>query len=132
MRLARFVLCCAQEPSFSPERYLMRPLVLALALLSAITSGCIYANVNTPLSYRSPTPSDVGGTLGKEVEGEACNHLVLWLVAWGDGGYDGAISKAQQSGGTQLIADVKADTKLFNVLGVYQRSCTRVHGWAVP
>jgi len=58
--------------------------------------------------------------------------MVLWLVAWGDAGYAAAIGKAQKSSGAQLIADVKADSNLFNVLGVYQRNCTRVRGWAVP
>lgn len=104
----------------------------ALAALSALSGGCIYANVNTPLSYRSPTPSDVGGQLGQEVEGESCNHVVLWLVAWGDAGYSAAIDKAQEKSGAQLIADVKADSRFFNVLGVYQRNCTRVRGRAVP
>lgn len=104
----------------------------AVAALCALSTGCIYANVNTPLSYRSPTPSDVGGQLGQEVEGESCNHVVLWLVAWGDAGYSAAIDKAQEASGAQLIADVKADSNLFNVLGVYQRNCTRVRGRAVP
>jgi len=122
----------ARQPWF--ERETMHSSIAAgvLATLCTISGGCIYANVNTPLSYRSPTPLDVGGQLGQEVEGESCNHLVLWLVAWGDAGYAAAIDKAQESSGAQLIADVKADSSLFNILGVYQRNCTRVRGRAVP
>jgi hypothetical protein len=105
---------------------LFRPLLLLLVIV--ITNGCIYANVHTPLSYRSPTPSDVPGPLGPPATGEACNHLVLWLVAWGDGGYSAAVDDAKRASGASMLVDVEADTKLFNVLGVYQQSCTRVRG----
>jgi hypothetical protein len=97
-------------------------------LLVAAASGCIYSNVHTPLSYRSPTPSDVPGPLGPEVTGEACNHVVLWLVAWGDGGYSAAVADAKRGSGARMLVDVEADSKLFNILGVYQQSCTRVRG----
>lgn len=103
-----------------------------VALLAALVfPGCIYANVKAPLSYRAPTPADVGGKLGREVTGEACNYSVLALVAWGDGSYAAAVAQARQSAGVQLIADVKADVRFFNILGVYQESCTRVTGRAV-
>ena len=107
----------------------MRALVSAVvSLIVLAANGCIYANVHTPLSYRSPTPSDVPGPLGPEVTGEACNHVVLGLVAWGDGGYSAAVEDAKRSSVARLIVDVEADTKLFNILGVYQESCTRVRG----
>jgi hypothetical protein len=104
----------------------------ASAALALAFSGCLYANVQQPLSYRSPTPGDVAGQLGSEVEGRACNHLVLYLVAWGDGGYRAAIEQAKAQTGAKLLADVQVDTAFFNVLSVYQRTCTVVRGRIVP
>ncbi len=103
---------------------------LSLCALLA-TGGCIYTNVNTPLAYRSPTPADVQGQLGQQVTGSACNFAVLGLVAWGDGGYAAAVRDALQTANASLLADVKADRTLFNILGVYQRSCTLVTGQVV-
>ena len=73
--------------------------VLLPALCLAASSGCIYANVTTPLAYRAPTPTEVTGTLGQEVEGSACNHVILGLVAWGDGGYNAALQNARKQAG---------------------------------
>lgn len=106
----------------------MRALFCYVSLFLFAASGCIYSNVHTPLSYRSPTPGDVPGPLGPEATGEACNHVVLWLVAWGDGGYSAAVDDAKRNSGAHMLVDVEADTKLFNVLGVYQQNCTRVRG----
>ena len=109
----------------------MRSIVFG-SWLALVLGGCIYANVNAPLSYRSPTPGDVQpATLGPEVQGEACNHLVLFLVAWGNGGYSAAVEDAKAKGGATLLADVQADQRVFNILGVYQKSCTRVRGRVV-
>lgn len=103
------------------------------ALCALFLSGCIFANVERPLSYRSPTPSDVpGAALGGEVDGEACSHVVLWLVAFGDSGYRAAMNDALENArGATTLADVKSDSNVFNVLGVYQRICTRVRGRTV-
>jgi hypothetical protein len=103
----------------------LRPLS-TLALPLALT-GCLYSDVHAPLSYRSPTPSDVGGSLGAETQGSACNTAILWLVAWGDGGYDAAVKDAKANANAVLLADVRADTAYTNVLfGVYQRQCTQI------
>jgi hypothetical protein len=102
--------------------------ILAASILGL--QGCIYANVVQPMSYRSPTPSDVGGAgnLGAHVEGKACAHMVLGLVAWGDGGYAKAVKTAGSLAAAEgVIADVQADSEELNVLGVYQRRCTVVH-----
>jgi hypothetical protein len=107
-----------------PMRTPSRLFVLCAPLLA----GCIYANVREPLAYRSPTPADVGGNVGQEVKGESCNHVILWLVAFGDGGYEAAVQDARKSANAAMIADVKADTTLLNVLSVYQRQCTAVTG----
>jgi hypothetical protein len=104
----------------------MRPALLALLL-----TGCVYSNINTPLSYRAPTPNEVQGPLDHQVTGEACNQAVLGLVAWGDGGYAAAVEDAKHRSGARLLADVRADASLFNVLFVYSKACTRITGYAV-
>jgi hypothetical protein len=113
------------------RRFMHRFRLLAPLALAWLASGCIYANVRAPLSYRSPTPSDVAAPLGGSVDGEACNQMVLWVVAWGDGGYAAAVENAKAKSGAALLADVQADQRLFNVLGVYQKTCTRVRGRVV-
>jgi hypothetical protein len=106
----------------------MRMLV-AVAALSA--AGCIYANVTTPLTYRAPTAQEAHAETATDVEGTACDHTVLGLVAWGDAGYAAAVADARgRSGGAQL-ADMRADTTFFNVLFIYARACTRVTAKAV-
>jgi hypothetical protein len=102
-----------------------------LSLVSLLLVSCVYTNVNTPLSYRAPTPNEVRGNLGESVTGEACNQAVLGLVAWGDGGYAAAVEDAKRRSGATLLADVRSDTKLFNVLFVYAKACTRVTALAV-
>lgn len=107
-----------------------RGLALSLPFL---LGGCLYANVEQPLSYRSPTPVDVPAqTITTDVaNGEACNHVILYLVAYGDGGYRSAMNDALEKSKGKLLVDVKADSNFMNVLGVYQRTCTRVRGHVV-
>jgi hypothetical protein len=102
---------------------------MRLILLATLVSGCIYTNVNTPLSYRAPTPNEVQGPLNQEVQGEACAKAILGLVAWGDGGYAAAVEDAKHRSGARLLADVRSDTSLFNVLFIYSKACTRVTGF---
>ena len=106
----------------------MKRSIIGAALASALLTGCLYADVRAPLSYGSATPGDANGNLGKEVTGSACNSAVLWLVAWGDGGYDGAVRDAKkQAGDAPFLVDVKADTTYSNILfGIYQHQCTNV------
>jgi hypothetical protein len=99
----------------------------ALAAVLSGLSGCLYTDVRAPLSYGSATPGDVGGSVGAEVTGSACNTAILWLFAFGDGGYEGAVRDAKRTSGAPFLVDVKADTAYTNVLlGLYQRQCTRV------
>lgn len=102
--------------------------LVSTAIVVGSLTSCVYANVNTPLAYRSPTPADVNGPLGREVTGEACSQVVLGMVAWGDGGYGAAVEDAKAKGGAALLADVQSDRSIFNVLSVYQRICTKVRG----
>jgi hypothetical protein len=103
---------------------------VALAAISA--TGCVYANVTTPLSYRAPTAQEAKIDAGAaDVEGVACDHAVLGLVAWGDAGYAAAVADARTRSGAAALADLRSDTTFFNVLFIYARSCTRVTGKAV-
>ncbi len=101
--------------------------VAACAMLAPLLAGCIYADVRAPLSYGSATPGDANGNLGQEVTGSGCNTAILWLVAWGDGGYDAAVREAKAASNAPFLVDVKADTTYTNVLfGLYQHQCTKV------
>ena len=101
--------------------------ILVGAALAALLSGCIYADVRAPLSYGSATPGDAGGNLGQEVTGSGCNTAILWLVAFGDGGYEAAVRDAKSSTKAPFLVDVKSDTTYTNVLfGIYQHQCTTI------
>ncbi|TMA23520.1 MAG: hypothetical protein E6J62_12530 [Deltaproteobacteria bacterium] len=103
-----------------------------LAALAAVSAtGCIYANVVTPLSYRAPTAQEAKVEGAADVEGVACDHAVLGLFAWGDAGYAAAVADARTRSGAAQFADLRSDTTFFNVLFVYSRACTRVTGKAV-
>jgi hypothetical protein len=105
---------------------MMRALFSTVALAVALP-GCLYADVRAPLSYGSATPSDANGSLGAEVKGSACNVGILWLVAFGDGGYDAAVRDARGNTNAAFLVDVKSDTTYKNILfGVYQRQCTEI------
>lgn len=99
---------------------------VAIAIAIALT-GCLYTDVRVPLSYGSATPGDASGNLGHEVTGSSCNTAILWLFAFGDGGYEGAVKNALASTKAPFLVDVKSDTSFTNILfGVYQRQCTNV------
>jgi hypothetical protein len=105
---------------------MMRSFATAIALAIALPA-CLYTDVRAPLSYASATPSDANGNLGPEVKGSACNVGILWLVAFGDGGYDAAVRDARASTNAPFLVDVKSDTTYKNILfGVYQRQCTEI------
>jgi hypothetical protein len=105
---------------------MMRALFSTVALAVALP-GCLYADVRAPLSYGSATPSDANGSLGAEVKGSACNVGILWLVAFGDGGYDAAVRDARGNTNAAFLVDVKSDTTYKNILfGVYQRQSTEI------
>jgi TRL-like protein family len=102
-----------------------------LVVVACVVSGCIYADVKTPLAYRAPTAIEAKAEGAADVEGVACNQAVLGLVAWGDGGYAAAVADAKARSGATQLADVRADTTLFNVLFLYDKVCTRVTAKAV-
>lgn len=103
---------------------------IGLALLAATLSGCIYTNIHSPRSYRSATPAEVKATSADETAtGEACNRSLLFLVAWGNGGYIAATQNALAGKTDAVLYDVKCDVKVKSVLlGLYSRVCTKVTG----
>ena len=102
-----------------------------LVPIACAISGCFYADVKTPLSYRTPTTVEAKAEGAADVEGTACNQVILGLFAWGDGGYAAAVADAKARSGARELADVRADTTIFNVLLIYDKACTRVTAKAV-
>ncbi len=104
---------------------------VTIAVIACALSGCFYADVKTPLAYRAPTAIEAHADTAADVEGTACNQVVLGLFAWGDGGYAAAVADAKARSGALQLADVRADTTFFNVLFIYDKACTRVTAKAV-
>lgn len=104
-----------------------------LIVAALLISGCglLYTNVHVPRAYRSATPVDVASTPSDQVvTGEACNHSVLFLVAWGNGGYAAAVKDALDGEPPgSILYDVQSDLKAsLYLIGLYTRSCTIVTG----
>jgi hypothetical protein len=53
---------------------------------------------------------------------------ILGLAAFGDGGYDKAYQAAISSSGATSLYDVRVDTKVFSILGLYTTFCTELTG----
>jgi hypothetical protein len=102
-----------------------------VAVVACAVSGCVYADVRTPLAYRAPTAVEAHAAGAADVEGIACNQAVLGLIAWGDGGYAAAVADAKAKSGATQLADVRADSTFFNILFLYDKACTRVTAKAV-
>ena len=99
-------------------------------LAAVVMSGCLYADVRWPRSYRSASPSDVKAAASDPVAtGTSCNHAALYLVAWGNAGYAAAVKDALKDAPDAVLYDVKSDVKMKSyVFGLYSRSCTVVTG----
>ena len=105
-------------------------LVLVMVLL---LSGCglIYTDIQVPRAYRSASPIDVAVKASdKIVTGEGCNQSVLGLVAWGNGGYIGAVRDALEGEPPgSILYDVQTDLKAkVYLFMLYIRTCTVVTG----
>ena len=94
----------------------LRAVIVGVAVLM-LAGGCAYTNVQVPLSDNYNRTS-VGHKTGR-----ASNHIVLWLVAWGDAGS----YAAAKNGNIQTIHH--ADRQIFSILfGVYTRTTTVIYG----
>lgn len=104
---------------------------LGIAASAALLGGCLYANVSSPYSYRSASPIDIKSAVPTDpaVTGKGCNYSVLWLVAWGKGGYIAATADALKDHPQGVLYDVKTDIKVQSVLlGLWSKQCTIVTG----
>ena len=107
--------------------------VVVLILAALVYNGCgiIYTDIEVPRAYRSATPIDVASKVTDEVVmGESCNQSVMFLVAWGNGGFVDATKNAlkDQPPGS-ILYDVQTDMKgKVYAFGLYSRVCTVVRG----
>lgn len=91
--------------------------ITLLLLASLLVSGCVYGDVQRPLGTEF-NKTELGTKTGM-----SSSHMILWLVAWGDGG----TKAAAENGGIEVIRH--ADMKLFFLLfGLYGRVTTIVYG----
>lgn len=109
--------------------------------------GNVFADLDGPVAYASPTPRDVAGASpDRQVKGEACldaialplGYLVPLFtgsgspipslgVAWGDGGFRRALADAKASAPEGHLYDVRADMHTRSILGVWIHHCLEVH-----
>lgn len=106
---------------------------LILISVMGILSGCglIYTDIEIPRAYRSASPVDVASkTSDRVVTGESCNQSVLYLVAWGSGGYVAAVRNALEGEPPgSILYDVQTDLKAnVYLIGLYSNICTVVTG----
>lgn len=102
-------------------------MLAAILLLTLATFGCYSAPVMPPGGVLY---TDIDSTLNTEPtgefigtrKGESSSKSILGIVAWGDS----SVEAAARNG---LITEPKhIDYNFYNVLGVYQRFTTIVHG----
>ena len=100
--------------------------IVLVGLLCVVICGCYTVPVKPPLGWvytdvKAPLDVDYKDTpVGKS--GEASTNAILSLVSWGD-----ASSEAAAANGKLTTID-NADYEYFNVLCVYERFTTIVHG----
>ena len=88
-----------------------------LLLVIAMLSGCVYANVMSPLDM------DLDSTTLGQKTGEASIYSVLWLVAWGDA----STAAAAANGNISTINHM--DQHTYSILfGLYSKSTIIVYG----
>ncbi len=105
--------------------------MMKIILLVIALSGCgmLYTNVHVPRSYRSATPADVKCSPADNLDSaEACNYSLVFLFAWGNGGYAGGAEAALKNDPEGILYDVKADSRVKSILGLYTRYCTILTG----
>jgi hypothetical protein len=108
--------------------------LLVVPVIASLLSGCglLWTDVKLPRAYRTAVPTEVKAAADDPgVAGKACNRSVLFLFAWGDGGYAAASKNALKDHPNHILYDVKSDYHAFSVLlGLYTRSCTILTGKA--
>lgn len=117
------------------DGYLARP-----ALLNP-GGFVIYMNSDSPLSFLTMTPKEIppdAEILLGDVKGRSCQHglsIPLGIPftspkisgAKGKGGYEKALKDLHEKyPGIRGIFDVKIDTHILSILGIYKRTCTEI------
>ena len=92
-------------------------LKLFLFLLLLLQAGCLYTNVKYPLD-EDLYNTDLGSKVGK-----ASNHIVLWLVAWGDAGTEAAA----RNGKIKVVKHLDAERYVL-LFGLYSKVTTVAYG----
>lgn len=107
---------------------------LLIALTTSLLGGCgiLYTDVKVPRAYRTAVQSEVKASADDPiVNGRACFRSLLYLVAWGDAGYEAAAKDALKDQPGRMLYDVKTDVRQRSVLvGLYSQSCTYLIGRA--
>ncbi len=136
MKTALLILfLCVPAARAQDEGYLARP-----ALLNP-GGFMIYMNSEAPLSFLTMTPKEIPAgaeILPGDVKGRSCQHgLSIPLGsplksqkisgAKGKGGYEKALKDLHKNHpGIRGIFDVKIDTHVLSILGIYKRTCTEI------
>jgi predicted small lipoprotein YifL len=112
------------------RRNATRAFFIVLLAASLAACGLIYTDIQYPRAYRSATPADVKASASDPVvSGEACSQSLVFLFAWGDGGYAAATRRALEGRPEAILYDVQADVKArAYLLGLYTQWCTVVTG----
>jgi hypothetical protein len=94
--------------------------LLLLAACHRYPMGSLYTGTTVPHNANDLELAGAGKS-GDKV-GESCATGILYLVAFGDASVDAA----KKAGG---ITDVHSvEFKEMNILGIYMKGCTEVHG----
>ncbi len=109
-------------------RFLAQGFLLVAA--TGLLGGCFYTDIQIPRAYRSASPVDVASQSDKVVTGKGCNQFVLYMVAWGEGGYAAAVRNALSGEPPgSILYDVQADMEATAyMMGFYTKTCTVVTG----
>jgi len=101
---------------------------LSLLAIATLLTGC-YGNLGqvghpTPgvIYNGSSSPIATGSGATGQKRGEACAMAIMGLVGIGEAG----IADAAKAGGITQVSSV--DREGINVLGIYTKACTVVHG----
>ena len=95
----------------------IRTIVMVMALVFLLFSGCAYVDVRTPYD------TDINRTQLGTKQGIAEAYSLLWLVAWGDASYAAAANNGQ------ITVMRHADQEIFQVFfGLYTRWRIVVYG----
>jgi hypothetical protein len=113
----------------------MKKILFALFAMAGLsTTGCsilgpygfIFTDSTVSHQFVSLQKSD--NTAAPEAHGEACDTSILGLVAFGNGGADAAYKNALAASGANSLWDVRVDTRVMSILGIYGTYCTELTG----